>query len=99
MAKVTQQDVVNFLKEKVAQLTSELESAQNALNALQGSASAEAAVSRGRKLKAVATAPKMPAAKAKRKTTAKPGGAKRGRKPKLKETPAPTPGGQSAEQE
>ena len=99
MAKVTQQDVVNFLKEKVAQLTSELESAQNALDALQGSTKTEAAVTRGRKQKAVATAPKMAAAKAKRKTTAKPGGAKRGRKPKVKETPPPTPDGQSAEQE
>jgi hypothetical protein len=81
MAKVTQQDVVNFLKEKVTQLTKDLESAQNALSALQGSIATEAPVKRGRKPKAERTAPA-----AKRKT-AKAGGAKRGRKPKAAETP------------
>ncbi|NEU07378.1 hypothetical protein GZH53_03540 [Flavihumibacter sp. R14] len=78
MAKVTQQDVVNFLKEKVAQLTKDLESAQNALNALEGSAVTETPAKRGRKPKT-----EGPAAP-KRRRAAKPGGAKRGRKPKIK---------------
>lgn len=82
MAKVTQQDVVNFLKEKVATLTKELESAQNALTALEGSVIAEAPVKRGRKAKIDGSVNA-----AKRKTTAKAGGAKRGRKPKVRETP------------
>lgn len=81
MAKVTEQDVVNFLKEKVSQLTKDLESAQNALNALLGSTSIEAPVKRGRKPKAEGTAPV-----AKRKMASKAGGAKRGRKRKVKET-------------
>lgn len=80
MAKVTQQDVVNFLREKVADLTKELESAQNALNALQGSVPAENPVRRGRKPKGEGTASTT------RRKTVKPGGAKRGRKPKVKET-------------
>lgn len=85
MAKVTEQDVVNFLKEKVSQLTKELEAAQNALNALQGSVIVESPVKRGRKSKVdgISTA-------AKRKMTAKAGGAKRGRKPKVKESAVDT---------
>lgn len=94
MAKVTQQDVVNFLKEKVTQLTKELESAQQALNALQGSASSEAPATRGRKPKAEGTAAAVKAGK--RKSTVKPGGAKRGRKPKVKEVPAETPADQTS---
>lgn len=86
MAKVTQQDVVKFLKEKVTQLTQELESAQNALNALQGSVSAEPPVTRGRKPKALSAAPV-----AKRKSAVKAGGAKRGRKPKVREASAESP--------
>lgn len=96
MAKVTQQDVVNFLKEKVTQLTTELESAKNALNSLQGSIGTEAPVTRGRKPKAAGVAV---AATAKRKTTAKAGGAKRGRKPKVKEVPAEMAAEQPAGQE
>ena len=84
MAKVTQQDVVNFLREKVAELTKELESAQNALNALQGSTPAESPVKRGRKPNSERTA-----SATKRKPT-KAGGAKRGRKPKVKEMPEDT---------
>lgn len=94
MAKVTEQDVVNFLKEKVSQLTKDLESAQNALNALQGSTSIEVPVKRGRKPKAEGTAPA-----AKRKMVSKAGGAKRGRKPKVKETAEETQGQQVTEQE
>lgn len=97
MAKVTQQDVVNFLKEKVTQLTTELESAKNALNALQGSLATEAPVTRGRKPRVPGTASQ--AASAKRKTTAKTGGAKRGRKPKVKEAPAERAAEQPADQE
>ena len=93
MAKVTQQDVVNFLKEKVAQLSKDLESAQNALSALEGSATAEAPVKRGRKPRAEGTTP----VSTKRKTTSKTSGAKRGRKPKT--TPAEAPAVQAAEQE
>lgn len=93
MAKVTQQDVVNFLREKVAQLTKELESAQNALNALQGSIPAETPVKRGRKPNAEGTASVA------KKKTAKAGGAKRGRKPKAKEIPAERPVDQVTEQE
>lgn len=93
MAKVTQQDVVNFLKEKVTQLTKDLESAQQALSALQGSAT-EAPATRGRKPRTEGTAA---AAKAgKRKSTVKPGGAKRGRKPKVKEVPAEAPADQTS---
>jgi hypothetical protein len=92
MAKVTQQDVVNFLKEKVTQLTKDLESAQNALNALQGSVTADAPVTRGRKPKSATAAPA-----AKRKSIAKPGGAKRGRKPKVKEVSAEAPAELTAE--
>ena len=95
MAKVTQQDVVNFLKEKVAQLSKDLESAQNALRALEGSAPAEPLVRRGRKPKAEGTAQ----AAIKRKTAAKTGGAKRGRKPKTKVAPVEASVEQSTEQE
>ena len=94
MAKVTQQDVVNFLKEKVAQLSKDLESAQNALSALQGSTTTEVPVKRGRKPKAEGTV----SVATKRKTTAKTGGAKRGRKPKAKIAPAEAPAEQAAEQ-
>jgi len=93
MAKVTQQDVVNFLREKVTQLTKELESAQNALNALQGSVSSETPVKRGRKPNADGTA------SATKKKAAKTGGAKRGRKPKVKEIPAEAPAENVTEQE
>ena len=96
MAKVTQQDVVNFLKEKVTQLTTELESAKNALNALQGSSATEAPVTRGRKPKAAGATVQ---ATAKRKTTAKAGGAKRGRKPKVREVAAEMAAEQPAAQE
>lgn len=82
MAKVTEQDVVNFLKEKVAQLTKELESAQGALIALQGSGSIVAPAARGRKPKSAE------AVTLKRKKTVKPGGTKAGRKKKVKEFPA-----------
>lgn len=94
MAKVTQQDVVNFLKEKVTQLTKDLESAQQALSALQGSVSTEAPATRGRKPKAAGTAAAATAGK--RKSTVKPGGAKRGRKPKVKEMPAEAPADQAS---
>lgn len=97
MAKVTQQDVVNFLKEKVTQLTTELESATNALNALQGSLTTEATATRGRKPKAAGTS--VQAASVKRKNTAKAGGAKRGRKPKIREVPADMATEQQAVQE
>lgn len=97
MAKVTQQDVVNFLKEKVTQLTTELESAKNALNALQGSLATEAPVTRGRKPKVAGAS--VQASAAKRKTTAKAGGAKRGRKPKVKDVPAEMVAEQPAAQE
>jgi len=93
MAKVTQQDVVNFLKEKVTQLTKDLESAQQALSALQGSVSTEAPATRGRKPKAAGTAAAATAGK--RKSTVKPG-AKRGRKPKVKEMPAEAPADQAS---
>ena len=93
MAKVTQQDVVNFLREKVAQLTKELETAQNALNALQGSMPAEAPAKRGRKPNSEGTAPVT------KRKTAKAGGAKRGRKPKIKEVPAETVVESTTEQE
>ena len=86
MAKVTQQDVVNFLKQKVAALTKELESAQNALSALEGSAVTEAPAKRGRKPKAEGSA-----SASKRKVALKAGGAKRGRKPKLKAAPVEIP--------
>ena len=92
MAKVTQQDVVNFLKEKVTQLTTELESAKNALNALKGSPATESPVTRGRKPKVAGAAAQT--ASTKRKTTAKAGGAKRGRKPKVKEVAAEQPAAQ-----
>lgn len=85
MAKVTEQDVVNFLKEKVTQLTKDLEAAQNALAAFQGSTVVESPVKRGRKPGNEGTAPV-----AKRKMTSKAGGGKRGRKPKVKETPVET---------
>ena len=77
MTKVTEQDVVNFLRVKVTQLTKELESAQAALMALQGSSSIDEAPSGAKKPKRVETAVS--------KTT---GTAKRGRKPKLKEFPS-----------
>jgi len=86
MAKVTQQDVVNFLKEKVAQLTKDLESARNALSALEGSTETESPVRRGRKPKTEGAA-----TPAKRKNTVKAGGAKRGRKPKIKVSPVELP--------
>lgn len=85
MAKVTEQDVVNFLKEKVSQLTKELEAAQNALSALQGSAVMEPPVKRGRK-----PGNEAKTSGAKRKVTIKAGGAKRGRKPKAKESSVET---------
>ena len=82
MAKVTEQDVINFLKEKVVQITKELESAQSALNALQSTSSAPPSSARGRKPK-----PET-ASTAKKKSKAKSGSAKRGRKPGLKGIPA-----------
>ena len=93
MAKVTQQDVVNFLREKVDQLTKELESARNALNALQGSTASETPAKRGRKPGSERTASVA------KKKTAKAGGAKRGRKPKVKEIAAETPVESVTEQE
>ena len=81
MAKVTEQDVVNFLKEKVAQITKELESAQSALNALQGTGTAQTPSAKGRKPTA-----ETPAI-AKRKSKAKTGSVKRGRKPGPKKFP------------
>ena len=81
MAKVTEQDVINFLKEKVAQITKELESAQSALNALESTSSVQTSSQGGRK-------PKLEtAATARKKSKAKSGSAKRGRKPRLKEIP------------
>jgi hypothetical protein len=77
MAKVTEQDVINYLQQKVDQLTKDLEAAQAALLAFQGSAGATPPVKRGRKPNA---APK--------KNVLKTDGAKRGRKPRLKETPS-----------
>ena len=82
MAKVTQQDVISFLKEKVAQLTKELETSQNALSALEGTSNSESPVAKGRKPKAEA----KPSTQ-KRKYTARAGGAKRGRKPKTQAAP------------
>ena len=78
MAKVTEQDVISFLKDKVAQLKRELELAQNALNAIEGTSSPEAAPKRGRK---PGTAEK---ARSTSKKTSKGAGVKRGRKPKVK---------------
>ena len=94
MAKVTQQDVVNFLKEKVAQLTKELETTQNALIALDGPTVAEYPVKRGRKPKVEDSA-----APSKRKTIVKTGGAKRGRKPKSRTAPVEQPQAELVEHE
>ena len=86
MAKVTELDVVNFLKDKVARLTKELETTQQALNALEESVVTEPIMRRGRKPKA-----ENHVSKVKRKPAVKAGGAKRGRKPKVKETPVEAP--------
>ena len=94
MAKVTQQDVVNFLKEKVAQLTKELESAQNALTALEGPAVAESPIKRGRKPKLNGSVAPL-----KRNTNVKAGGAKRGRKPKSQPAPVEQAQAELAKQE
>ena len=80
MAKVTEQDVVNFLKEKVAQLTKDLEAAQGALIALQGSSRQEG-IAAGRKPNAAGTT-------LKRKIALKPGRTKTGRKKKVKDMPS-----------
>jgi hypothetical protein len=79
MTKVTEHDVVNFLREKVAQLTKELESAQGALIAFQASASVNEAPSVA-KAKRVGTAVS--------RKSGKTGAAKRGRKPQLEEFPS-----------
>ena len=81
MAKVTQQDVISFLKEKVVQLTKELATSQNALNALEGTSSSEAPAKKPRKPKA-----EVKTSNIKRKYTARANGAKRGRKPKAQAT-------------
>ena len=81
MAKVTQQDVISFLKEKVVQLTKELATSQNALNALEGTSSSDLPAKKVRKPKA-----EVKAINTKRKYTARANGAKRGRKPKAQAT-------------
>jgi len=81
MAKVTQQDVISFLKEKVVQLTKELATSQNALNALEGTSSSDVPAKKVRKPKA-----EVKTLNTKRKYTARANGAKRGRKPKAQAT-------------
>ena len=77
MAKVTEQDVINFLQQRVDQLTKDLEAVQAALLAFQGTAGTEPALNKGKKVNL-----------SQKKYTVKPGGARRGRKPRVKETPS-----------
>ena len=86
MAKVTQQDVISFLKEKVVQLTKELATSQNALNALEGFSSSDVPAKKPRKPKA-----EVKSLNTKRKYTARANGAKRGRKPKAQATSSEEP--------
>ena len=77
--KITQQDVVTFLQERVQSLTLELKKAQDALAVFQ-TETEQQAPRRGRKPKDPNAQPK---AAVKRTRTVKPGGKKRGRKPKI----------------
>ena len=81
MAKVTEQDVINFLKEKVTHLRRELELAQNALNALEGTSSPKVAPKNGKK-QDVGEKTSLAG-----KKTAK-AAVKRGRKPNVKKIPS-----------
>jgi hypothetical protein len=51
MAKVTEQDVINFLRQRVDQLTKDLDAAQAALLAFEESSATESTAKRGRKSK------------------------------------------------
>jgi len=82
MAKVTEQDVISFLKEKVAQISRDLEFVQNAINVIEGTSSQDTLPKRGREQ---ATAKKVTSSARK---TAQAAGAKRGRKPKIKKIPS-----------
>ena len=82
MAKVTQQDVISFLNEKVAQISRDLEFVQNAINVIEGTSSRYTAPQKDRKQATVKKAP------SRTMKTAKTTGAKRGRKPKVKEMPS-----------
>jgi len=81
MAKVTEQDVIDFLRQRVDQLTKDLDAAQTALLAFQGSSGTESRVKRGRP--AIAGGPS-----AQRKKNVEKGGARRGRKPKNQDMPS-----------
>lgn len=82
MAKVTEQDVINFLTEKVAQISRDLEFVKNTLNVIQGTSIQNTAPRRGRKPGTSKNTSSM------RTKTAKVNGAKRGRKPKSRDFPS-----------
>jgi len=85
MPKISQADVVKFLKDRITQIEKELESTKNALSIFLANEEIVAPVKRGRRPKSATTA----AGPVRKTRMVKPGGKKRGRKPKNVMPPPP----------